>query len=107
MASGTPKLHIIKYDFAENALEKRAPFREAREAHVKNVAASGNVVLGGPYGNPPTSGIMIVRNLTIPQIEQFVKDDPYVINGIVTKTTIEPFYATVGDNALKNDLAQV
>jgi uncharacterized protein YciI len=107
MASVTPKLYILKNDYVENALEKRAPYREAHIAHIRRQVETGNVIIAGAIDYPPTGALIIFRNLTPNDIEQIVQQDPYFINGIVTKYTIKPYIAVAGDPLLKDDLIKV
>ena len=106
MAQITPKLYILQYEYVENALEKRAPFRPAHLAYFAKQDATGNVVLGGAIDHPPTGALTIFRNITAEDIEQIAQQDPYVINGIVTKYTVKPYIAVGGDPLLKDDLIQ-
>jgi len=107
MASITPKLYVLHYDYVENALEKRAPYREGHLAVLGKQVQNGNVIISGALDHPPTGALIIFRNLTPKDIEEIVQQDPYVINGIVTKYTIKPFIAVIGDNSLKDDLIKI
>jgi uncharacterized protein YciI len=107
MASITPKLYILKYEYVENIAEKRTPYREAHTAYVTKQVNNGNIILGGTIDHPPTAALTILRNLTEKEIEEIAKQDPYVINGLVTKYSIKPFLAVVGDSSLKNDLVAI
>ncbi len=107
MASITPKLYVLQYEYVENALEKRAPYREDHLAVFGKQVQNGNVVIGGAINHPPTGALTVFRNLTPNDIEQFVQQDPYVINGIVTKYTIKPYIAVTGDASLKDDLVKI
>jgi uncharacterized protein YciI len=107
MTSISPKLYIVQYDYVENVMEKRAPFREAHLAHLGKQVERGNMILGGTVNQPPTGALLIFRNLKIDDIEQVIHEDPYVINGIVTKYTINPYIAVAGDPLLKYDLIKV
>lgn len=108
-APGTlhPKLHVLQYDYVADALEKRKPYREAHLAFMGKQIEKGNVVLGGALDNPPTGGLIILRNLSSSDIEKLAQQDPYVINGIVTKYAIKPYIAVVGDALLSNDLIKI
>lgn len=107
MATITPKLFVLQYEFVENALEKRAPHREAHLAIFRKQVESGNVIIGGAVEHPPTSSLTIFRNLKAEDIEQIVQQDPYVTNGVVKNYTIKPYIAVAGDPALKDDLLKV
>ncbi len=103
----TPKLYALQYEYVADVLEKRKPYREAHLNHIGKQVENGNVILGGAVGNPPTEALIILRNLSSNDVEQFVQDDPYVINGIVMKYTIRPYIAVVGDSLLKNDMIKI
>jgi len=102
-----PKLYVLQYDYVADAFEKRKPHREAHLAFISKQVENGNVVLAGAVGNPPTGGLLIFRNLSSNDIEQFAQQDPYVTNGVVKKYTIEPYMAVTGDALLKNDLIKI
>jgi len=107
MTTVTPKLYILQYEYVENVLEKRAPYREAHLAGFLKQVQDGNLIIGGAVDHPPTGALSVFRNLTANDIEQFVQQDPYVINGIVTKYTIKPYIAVTGDPTLKDDLIKI
>ncbi|CAF0740885.1 unnamed protein product [Adineta steineri] len=103
----TPKLHVLQYEYVCDVVEKRKPHREAHLSFIGKQVENGNVLLGGAVSSPPTSALIIFRNLSSNEIEQFAKQDPYVINGIVTKYTVKPYMAVVGDNLLNDDLIKI
>jgi len=107
MASITPKLYVLQYDYVENITEKRAPYRAAHLAIFLKQMQDGNLVIGGAVDQPPTGGLIVFRNLTPKDIEEIVQQDPYYVNGLVTKYAIKPFIAVTGDDSLKNDLLKV
>lgn len=107
MATITPKLYVLQYEYVENILEKRAPFREAHLAVFGKQVQAGNIIIAGAVDHPPTGALTIFRHLTPNDIEQIIQQDPYVINGLVTKHTIKPFIAVTGDDLLKDDLLKI
>ncbi len=107
MATITPKLYILQYEYVENVLEKRAPYREAHLALFGKQVQNGNVIIGGAIDHPPTGAVTVFRNLMPNDIEQFVQQDPYVINGLVTKYTIKPYIAVTGDASLQDDFIKI
>jgi len=107
MATVTPKLYMLQYEYVENMLEKRAPFRAEHLALFGQQVQKGNVVLGGMLDYPPTGAAVIFRHLTSNDIEQFIQQEPYVINKLVTKYSIKPYIATSGDDLLKDDLLKM
>jgi uncharacterized protein YciI len=83
--------HVLFYDYVENVVERRAPYREDHLALVGQWKADGKVVSGGALGQPPT-GAMIVFEVDDPaEVEAFVAKDPYVLNGMVTAHRVVPW----------------
>lgn len=101
------KVHILQYDYVADVVEKRKPFRDAHLAFIGKYVQQGNVIMGGAYGNPPTGALILFRNLSADEVEQFAKQDPYVVNGIVTKHSVQPYMAVAGDPLLSNDLIKI
>ena len=101
------KLYVLQYDFVADGVEKRKPHRADHLAYIGKQAEKGNVVLAGAVNDPPTGGILILRNLSLAEIEQLAKDDPYITNGVVNNFTVKPYLAVVGDALLKNDLLHI
>jgi len=54
MASVTPKLYVLKYEYVENIVEKRTPYLEAHIANFMKQVENGNIILGGAIDQPPT-----------------------------------------------------
>ena len=101
------KLYAVRYEYVADALEKRKPYRQDHLALINKESEKGNVILAGAVGNPPTGGLLIFRNLSFDEIDQVIKKDPYVVNGVVMKYTIQPYMAVVGDSVLANDLIKI
>jgi uncharacterized protein YciI len=88
-------MYILFYDYGENALERRAPYRDehlgiARESHAK-----GDIVLAGAYNDPLDGAALVFR--TREAAEAFVKVDPYVASGLVTGWRIREWNVVIGE----------
>jgi uncharacterized protein YciI len=102
-----PKLYVLQYDYVDDLIKKRAPYREAHLVLMRKLIDKGNIVLAGAVDDPPTGGLLIFRNLSRNDVEQLAQQDPYVINGLVKKYTIKPYMAVLGDALLNNDLVKI
>jgi uncharacterized protein YciI len=83
--------YLLLYDYVENAVERRAPYRGehlrlAREAH-----ARGELVMAGAFADPVDGAAFIFQGDSPEVAEGFVKKDPYVANGIVTGWRVRPW----------------
>jgi uncharacterized protein YciI len=89
--------YLLKYDYIPEVLEKRGAFREGHIGLAKKLIAEGKCLSGGPTGEPgfeiPTGALFIFTDEEAAKL--FVKEDPYVSNGIVTGHSIEEWNVVV------------
>ena len=76
----TPHI-IVKYTYVEDAASKRAPHRSDHLALARRYKDSGSIVMGGALAD--MSGANIVFR-SQQEAELFVKEDPYVLHGVVS-----------------------
>jgi uncharacterized protein YciI len=81
--------HLLLYDYVEEMLERRVPYREAHLAGVTAQREAGSVVMAGALGDPPTGAAIVFRGVDRDDIEAFVVGDPYVRAGLVTQWRVE------------------
>ncbi len=87
---------ILFYDFVENVIERRAPYREAHLALVGEYVDRGELVLGGAFAHPADGAAIVFKVNSPVEIEAFVKRDPYVLNGLVIEWRIREWTVVVG-----------
>ncbi len=88
--------YILFYDYVDDVLERRAPFREehlglAREAHRR-----GELLFGGALADPVDQAVLVFKVEDPSKIEAFVEVDPYVTGGIVKQWRIRPWNVVIG-----------
>ena len=88
--------YILFYNYVDNIIEKRVPFREAHLALATSFVESGELLLGGAFANPADGAILIFKVGNKAQVEAFVKQDPYVQNSLVTSWNIREWSVVVG-----------
>jgi len=89
--------YLLSYDLIDDYITRRAPLRDqhlglAREAH-----ARGELVLAGAFVNPPDGAALIFHASDQSVVEDFVRNDPYVINGLVKHWKIRLWNVVIGD----------
>jgi uncharacterized protein YciI len=89
--AGADAHHLLLYDYVENMLERRAPFRDAHLASIRTQQDAGRVVMAGALGNPPSGAAIVFRGADPEEIEAFVRADPYVQAELVTRWRVEPW----------------
>lgn len=79
--------YLLLYDYVEDVLERRAPYREAHLGEIRAGLDDGRILMAGPLGDPPTGGAIVFADPDA--AEAFVRADPYVTGGVVTRWRIE------------------
>jgi uncharacterized protein YciI len=76
--------YVLFYQSAEDVLEK-APAHQAEHGHyMREVQASGDLLMTGPFGDPQEQGAMSIFT-SRSAAEECAKGDPFVLNGVVAK----------------------
>jgi uncharacterized protein YciI len=87
---------MLFYDYVDNVVERRAPFREAHLRLAKEWVERGELFAGGAFAEPVDGAAIVFKVENRGRVEEFVKNDPYVANGIVTKWRIRPWTVVLG-----------
>lgn len=90
------KHFALLYDMVENFVERRKPFREAHIQHINEAHARGLIAMAGPLGDPPDGGLLIFRAESQGTVEDWVRTDTYVTNGIVVGWRVRPWNLVIG-----------
>ncbi|MDA1184438.1 MAG: YciI-like protein [Acidobacteria bacterium] len=87
---------LLFYDYVDNIIERRAPFREAHLGLVRDFVDRGELVLAGAFADPVDGAALAFRVEDRSTVEAFVASDPYVVQGLVTGWRIRPWTVVVG-----------
>ncbi|GAB2188563.1 hypothetical protein MAH1_01690 [Sessilibacter sp. MAH1] len=88
-------LQLLKYSFCEDFVNKRMPFRDQHLLHIGTACKNGVAKAGGASGDPITDGLIIFAG-SKDDVQNFVDNDPYYLNGLVTQYSIEDWYVVSG-----------
>jgi uncharacterized protein len=80
---------MLFYEYVDEIVDRRGPYREAHLAHIREEAAAGRLLMAGALGDPPHAAAFVFRDTSDSEIETFVTSDPYVDAGLVTGWRIE------------------
>ena len=81
--------HILFYDYVEDILERRDPYREE---HLGRIRGDARIVMAGALGDPVHgAAIVFGPGAERADIEAFADGDPYVTAGLVERRRIEPW----------------
>lgn len=90
------KYYILFYETVENYVEKRAPYRSVHLANAKAAVDRGEIIMGGAFDEPADGVAIVFKVNEISIITNFVEEDPYVQNGLISKWWIRPWNVVVG-----------
>jgi uncharacterized protein YciI len=91
--------YLLLYDGGDDYATRRMPHREAHLALVRAAHARGEILYGGGVGDPPRGALIVFRGESPALAEQFARQDPYVVNGVVTSWRVLPWNVVVGGAA--------
>ena len=87
---------LLSYDYVENVVERRTPYRDAHLQLARAALDRGELLMAGAFADPVDGAVFIFRVADRSVVEAFVKQDPYVVNGLVTAWRIRPWTVAVG-----------
>jgi uncharacterized protein YciI len=82
---------ILFYDYVDDVLERRGPYREAHLAAIRAELEAGRVVMAGAVGDPPNGAVIVFGDVERDLIEAFARSDPYAEAGLVAAWRVEPW----------------
>jgi len=95
MSAPVPDVHhVLFYDYVDDILERRDPYREAHLEHAAAARDAGALRFLGALGDP-VHGALGVFRAEPAEIEAFVEADPYVAAGLVISWRVERWAVAV------------
>ena len=87
---------ILFYKTAENYIEKRKPFRELHLAYATKALERGELILAGALADPADSAVLVFKGESPKAAEDFAKNDPYVLNGVIVEWKVRLWNVVIG-----------
>ena len=86
---------LLEYVLADDYLERRSALREEHLALARAAHARGELLLAGALPDPYDRALLV---WTAPRevVERFAREDPYVVQGLVTGWTVRDWNVVVG-----------
>ena len=88
--------YILFYKTVDNFIEKRAPYREKHLALVDGAHARGTLVMAGALAEPADGAVLVFKGEGPFVAEEFAKNDPYVVNGLIKEWKVRPWTVVIG-----------
>jgi uncharacterized protein YciI len=86
----------LVYEVVDDYVERRAQFRAEHLRAAGAATDRGELLLGGALGYPVDGALLVFRADDRSAVEEFARNDPYVVNGLVTRWTVRPWTVVVG-----------
>jgi len=83
--------YVVLYQSADDVASKAPAHFPAHRARIDDFARRGTLVMVGAFGQPQEEGSMAIFT-TREAAEEFVRDDPFVLNGVVSGWQIREWH---------------
>ena len=88
--------YLLFYDYVPDMLARRDPFRPLHLSHAHSYWERGLLKMAGAFSDTVDGAVFVFSTDKLGSIEDFVRTDPYVENGLVTGHRIRPWNVVVG-----------
>jgi len=93
--------YVLFYEVVDDYVTRRAAFRTEHLQLAQAAQQRGELILAGALSEPTDRALLVFRVADRAVVENFVRHDPYVINGLVTKWEIRPWTVVIGTESIK------
>jgi uncharacterized protein YciI len=90
--------YLLIYETVANYVEKRAPYRTEHLELAQEARNSGALVLAGALSDPADGAVLVFKGSGPEVAEDFARNDPFVINGLITKWTVRAWAVVIGND---------
>jgi len=84
------------YHVVDDYVARRASFREEHLRLAEEAHRRGELVLGGAFTDPADGALLVFRARDRSVVERFVRNDPYVASGLVSRWEIRSWAVVIG-----------
>jgi hypothetical protein len=89
--------YTLIYHLVDDYMERRGQFREEHLKFAKELNGRNELILAGAFSDPPDKALLIFRVADKSVIEDFIKKDPYIKNGLIAKWEIRLWSVVIGE----------
>jgi uncharacterized protein YciI len=86
---------VLEYSLADDYLERRSALREDHLALARAAHERGELLLAGALPDPYDRALLI-WTASREIVEEFVRQDPYVVHGLVTGWALREWNVVIG-----------
>lgn len=89
------------YYLVDDYLTRRGAFRDEHLRLANILRQRQELILGGAFSDPADRALLIFKANDKNVVEDFVRQDPYVLNGLVKRWEIRPWTVVIGNDQSK------
>lgn len=93
------KYYALIYDVVDDYVDRRQQFRELHLGFANAAVERGELQLGGAFADPVDGALLIFRAKNRSIVEDFVRNDPYVLNGLITSWIVREWNVVIGQQS--------
>jgi uncharacterized protein len=91
------RYYALFYDVVDDYVARRAAFRDEHLRLAREAQQRGEIILAGAFSDPTDRALLVFRAPDSAVVENFVRHDPYVTNGLVTRWEIRSWAVVIGN----------
>jgi len=93
------KYFVLIYYVVDGFVSRRTQFREEHLRLVGEANRRSELLLAGALGDPADRALLVFRAQDRSIAEDFARNDPYVINGLVIRWEVQPWAVVIGNDS--------
>ena len=90
---------IMSYELVDDYITRRTQFREEHLRLAREAESRGDLVLAGALSEPADRALLVFQVPDRSAVENFARNDPYVIHGLVKHWEIRPWTVVIGSQS--------
>ena len=88
--------YLLRYEYVPDILSRREPHRAAHLSSLSDLHKRGIVTHAGAAGDPVDHAVIVFKTDDRTIVDDFVRADPYILNGLVTSWRVDPWNLVIG-----------
>ena len=89
--------YALIYHLVDDYMTRRGQYREEHLKLAKELNERGEMILAGAFSDPTDKALLIFHVADKSVIEDFIRKDPYVKNGLIAKWEIRAWTVVIGN----------
>jgi len=90
--------YALIYETVDDYVARRAEFREMHLRMAREARERGELLLAGAFDDPVDRALLVFRAADKSKVEEFARNDPYVVNGLVRKWEVRCWKVVDGND---------